>query len=195
MIEQEITAKEGQVAAALRALGRRIANGDESELLEWVIPKKLACAHRPLRYNRVYGGSVRNLEPAATPLIVEWAELVEACGIRSIICLMYDNELRFYNALELGQKNLVDFYDSCGFTAVHIPWEDPAHSKTAPTLIDAKRHEIRQRALFPKPELPRSAGLLLRRASRGRTTADPLEDRTRKPCNQDRALLDCSLAN
>src|SRR5437773_1526555 len=144
MMEQEIEAKAGQLAADLRALGRRIAGGDESELLVWVTPKELACAHRPLRYNRIFGGSVRNLDRSATPLVVEWAELMQVSGIRSIICLMHEAELRYYEALDLGTKSLVEFYEARGFAVRHIPWEDPAHSKTAPSAIRVKREEVRK---------------------------------------------------
>ena len=56
-----------------------------SQLLYWIIPGQLACAHRPLRYHLVHGGSRLPLSPDAAPLIVKWAEFLQVEGIRSII--------------------------------------------------------------------------------------------------------------
>ena len=146
-MEQEIESRSKLLAAELRNLGRRIANRDDSQLLVWPIPGALACAHRPLRHNRLYGGSVRNLAPEATPLIFEWVEQVELEGIRSIICLMHDTELKFYEALDLKAANLVEFYRARRFNVAHIPWEDPAHSRTNPMIVTKKRTQARRDAL------------------------------------------------
>ncbi len=146
-MEQEIEAQSERLASEVKSLGRRISNSDDSQLLVWVIPEALACAHRPLRYNRLYGGSVRNLAPEATPLIYEWAELIELSGIQSIISLMHDTELEFYRALDLNASTLVEFYRARGFSVAHIPWEDPAHSKSNAVTITRKRNQVRRDAL------------------------------------------------
>ena len=80
-------------------LGRRIENGDENQLLIWVIPSRLACSHRPLRHNRLYGGSLRNLDSGATDLVRAWAKRIRGEGIRSIICLMSKEEVEWYARL------------------------------------------------------------------------------------------------
>jgi len=146
-MEQEVDSKTNELASELRALGRRIGNDDQSELLVWVIPNALACSHRPLRYNKLYGGSVRNLDSKATPLVFDWIEMIKVCGIRSIICLMHETELQYYGALDLRASNLVEFYRLNGFDVMHIPWEDPAHSKSDETTITVKRNKVRASAL------------------------------------------------
>lgn len=156
-MESEISARESQIASELRALARRLSAGDESELVAWVISNELACSHRPLRYHRLFGGSARNLAPEAAPYVREWAEMVAIYGFQSIICLMSLMEVGFYQDLELGTNNLISFYQS-RFKVCHVPWEDPAHSKTPRVLIEIKKREIRQVALegfdnLPKPVL------------------------------------------
>jgi len=145
-----------EIARKLGELGRRIEDGDDSELLVWIIPDKLACAHRPLRHNRLYGGSSLNLDPDATPFIFEWSMLVQIEGIKSIICLMYQSEIDLYNRLDLGAENLIEFYKQQGFDVAHIPWEDPAHSKTSWDLVSKKLEIIRRDALnaYDKLEKP-----------------------------------------
>lgn len=153
-MEAEISVRESQIASELRALGRRLSAGDESELAVWVIPNELACSHRPLRYHRSFGGSARNLAPEAAPYVREWAEMVAVYGIQSIICLMSPTEIGFYRDLELGTSDLISFYES-RFNVRHLPWEDPAHSKTPQRLIEMKKREIRQTALEACDELPK----------------------------------------
>ena len=130
-----------------KALGRRIGEGDESELLLWVIPSLLACCHRPLRHNRLYGGSARHLDSDATPLVHNWAHRVRAYGIRSIICLMSENELAFYERLDLQAKNLLEFYCAQGFEVVSIPWKDPAHVRIDPAALREKERQVSVQAL------------------------------------------------
>lgn len=151
-MEAEISARESQIAAQLRALGRRLSAGDESELAVWVIPDELACSHRPLRYHRLFGGSARNLSPEAAPYVRDWMELIAVYGIKSIICLMSPTEVGFYRDLDLGTADLIAFYES-RFAVQHLPWEDPAHSKSPPALIERKKRETRQRALKAFDEL------------------------------------------
>jgi len=153
-MEAEISARESQIASELRSLGRRLSAGDESELAVWVIPNELACSHRPLRYHRLFGGSARNLAAEAAPFVREWAEMIAVYGIQSIICLMSPTEVGFYRDLELGTTDLISFYES-RFKVRHLPWEDPAHSKTAPALIEKKKRETRQAALEAFNDLPK----------------------------------------
>jgi hypothetical protein len=48
LLEELIETKTLEIKRAMSALGRRLEAGDESQLLVWVIPGNLACAHRPL---------------------------------------------------------------------------------------------------------------------------------------------------
>lgn len=140
-----------------KTLGKRIEAGDESELLLWIIPSQLACCHRPLRHNRLYGGSARNLDSSATPLVLDWARAVRACGIRSIICLMSENELAFYERLDLQAMNLLEFYRAQGFEVVSIPWKDPAYVRIDPAALREKERQVSVQALSSFDALPKPA--------------------------------------
>ncbi len=146
-IEELVDAKTEAIRSALSQLGRKMEQGDDSQLLHWVIPEKLACAQRPLRHHPLYGGSGRNIEPAAAPLVKDWAELVEMEGVRSIISLMHARDLSYYEKLDLGAPTLLEFYKAHGFEVVHIPWEDPHHSKTSSERIRKTLVTIRKKAL------------------------------------------------
>lgn len=142
----------------LKALGDRIEKGDESELLIWVIPSQLACSHRPLRHNRLYGGSLRNLDVGASSMVKQWVVRVRADGIRSIICLMSADELKLYDNLDLGAENLMELYERQGCCVAKVPWEDPAHIKKDLKALRAKEQEVCKQALrkfdtLPKPVL------------------------------------------
>lgn len=130
-----------------KALGRRIEEGDESELLLWVIPSLLACCHRPLRHNRLYGGSAWHLDSGATPLVHDWARRVRAYEIRSIICLMSEQELEFYKRLDLQAESLLEFYRAQGFVVASIPWKDPRHVRSDPEALREKEHQVSVEAL------------------------------------------------
>jgi len=153
-MEREISDRQAQIASELRALGRRLSAGDESELLVWIIPNELACSHRPLRYHRLFGASARNLAPEAAPYVREWAEMIAVYGIQGIICLMSPTEVGFYRDLELGANNLIAFYKS-RFQVCHLPWEDPAHSKTPQSMIETKKRKVRRAALEEYDKLPK----------------------------------------
>ena len=93
-----------EILNAMRALGRAIQGGDDHELLHWVVPGVLAVAHRPLRYHPLHGGSRLPLPADAAPLVVEWAELLQVEGIKSIISLMHHGDTACYRSLSLGDR-------------------------------------------------------------------------------------------
>jgi hypothetical protein len=152
-MEETVERKRVEIRHALKQLGNRIEGGDDAELLVWV-SSNLACSHRPLRYDRFFGGSLRNIDPQATPRVFEWAKRIREAGIKSIICLMYEKELDFYRQLDLGANDLLDFYRTQGFQVCWLPWEDPAHSKSGQAEIRRKRDEIREQALIAFDQLP-----------------------------------------
>jgi hypothetical protein len=164
-LESQIEAKRIEVVAGMKALQRKLEAGDDSELLAWVIPGALACAHRPLRYHPRYGGSGLPIPGEAKPLILDWVEQIRMEGIASIISLMHDRDLRCYQQIELGGMNLSAFLEHEGFNLCPLPWEDPAHSRTNPAAKRAKLEQIREHALeaydrLPKPVLLQcSAGI------------------------------------
>ncbi len=148
--------KASQVRTALAGLGKRLDAGDDRELLVWVIPGKLACAHRPLRHHPHFGGSRKDLPPDAGPEVRRWAGRMKTVGIQSIISLIHPKELRHYDRLDLGAQDLIDFYRKSGFEVRHIPWEDPAHRPTsADYSFQEELARIRAEALQAFDELPK----------------------------------------
>jgi hypothetical protein len=147
--------KAKELCRALSALGKRISAGDDSELLAWVIPDRLACAHRPLRHHPQFGGSGKDLPPEASREVLEWVDRIKSKGIQSIISLMHPKELRHYAKLNLDAKNLIDFYQKSGLEVRSIPWEDPAHR---PSLRDVSFQEelarVQTRVLHAFNNLP-----------------------------------------
>ena len=154
-LETAIEEKTKSIRLAMSALGRRLEEGDESELLCWVITNSLACAHRPLRWHRLYGGSGNNLAPEATLLVFEWAKRIRQDGIRSIISLMHDRDIGYYQALNLRAADLIGFYKQEGFRVSHIPWEDPHHKKSSTTEKGKMLLKIREKALMAYIKLPK----------------------------------------
>jgi hypothetical protein len=158
-MEAEVKNKEHEIALQIGKRGRDLENNykHDENLLVWVIPEELACAHRPLRYHPLYGGSGKNLSIDAAPEVMDWAETISLLGIKSIICLMHQKDIDYYKDLDLDAPNLIEFYKKF-FEVRHIPWEDPHHSRTDKSLIEMKLKQVRQDALrayndIPKPVL------------------------------------------
>jgi hypothetical protein len=149
----------------MKALGDRLESGDDRELLVWVIPNVLACAHRPLRHHPLYGGSGQPIPAAVKPLILDWIEQIRAEGIASVISFMHDQDLPCYNDIDFDGVNLNEFLERYGFCVAAIPWEDPHHKGTDPLTKRKTLERCRVAALeafdrIPKPVLLQcSAGI------------------------------------
>jgi len=156
--ETEIRTKTKELQTALATLGKRLDDGDDSEILVWVISAVLACAHRPLRHHPEFGRDRRgrNLPPKATPKVFEWLRRIKDSGIRSIICLMHSKELGHYSQLDLGAENLIEFYKTSGLEVRHVEWDDPAHRPSLDRATYARELlRIRTQALRAFDELPK----------------------------------------
>jgi hypothetical protein len=151
--ERLVQMKTVEIQTALGHLAREIAQGNDKELLHWVIDDELAVGHRPLRYHPYYGASGKNVAPEAAPLVKEWVELIQCAGIRSIILLMHERDLWYYEKLDLGSRGLIDFYTRQGFEVAHLPWEDPFHKRTP-------RDQLRQKVLLIRKEALQAYGRL-----------------------------------
>lgn len=116
------------IRAGIMHFRERNERGDYSAVMTWVMPGKLACAARPLRYHHIYGGSGKALPSEAKPELDKWIECVRSEGIVSLICLVSEKELAHYTQLLPVGTNLIDYYRESGFEVCHIPWSDPAHS-------------------------------------------------------------------
>jgi hypothetical protein len=154
-LEVFIERKTTEIRDALRNLRRKLEGGDESELVHWVIRDNLACSQRPLRHHPLFGGSGKNIASEAAPLVRDWPILMQCVGIKSIISLMHARDLVYYEKLNLGAPNLIAFYQSSGFEVVHLPWEDPHHSKTSNVQVRQKLLSIRDKALAAYDQLPK----------------------------------------
>lgn len=153
-----VETKRLEIRSAMRSLGRAIQGGDDRELLHWVIPRVLAVVHRPLRYHPLYGGSRLPLPEDASPLIEEWADLLQVEGVRSIISLMHDGDVACYRKLSIGNGDLLTYLQDRGFFIARHPYEDPAHKSVRPSEARLRLHRIREEALesfdrLPKPVL------------------------------------------
>jgi hypothetical protein len=146
-LEEFIEKKTAERRAGLSGLERKLKDGDDSELVHWVIRDRLACSHRPLRHHPLHGGSGKNIAPEAALLVEDWSVLAQCEGIKSIISLMHARDLAYYGKLDLGTPNLIEFYRNSGFEVAHIPWEDPFHSRTSRAQIGDKLLVIREEAL------------------------------------------------
>lgn len=80
-------------------------------MLRWQVRNELAGSHRP--------GYAAELVDQAE--VDRWIADVKALGIRSIICLLADDQLGFYKELPGG---LVAYYRKSGFNVEHVPARD-----------------------------------------------------------------------
>lgn len=81
--------------------------------MKWVIDDVLARARRP-----GYGEG----DPVAETVVEAWRDEARELGIRSILCLLDDEQLRFYEGL--GEGGLLETYRAGGFAIGHVPVVD-----------------------------------------------------------------------
>jgi len=93
----------------------------------WEIAGKLARSCRP-GYPWVADAQVpRNA-------VDEWLSEIRDSGIRSIICLLADDQLSFYAELPDG---LLTHYEQSGFQVAHVPAEDHLRPPLSPAHLAA----------------------------------------------------------
>jgi len=106
----------------------------------WVIENELARGRRP-GYGGEHGGPVSQAE------VDEWIAKAKAFGVRSIICLLGEDQLCLYESLSAG---LLSYYREAGFAVAHVP----ARDHEWPPLTDAHLEKIWQAyGELPKPVL------------------------------------------
>jgi protein tyrosine/serine phosphatase len=113
--------------------------------VEWVIADTLARGRRP----GYFQGS------AVTASVVEaWIDKVKALRVKSIICLLGDDQLGYYSALE---SDLLAYYRAQGFEVAHVPALDHQRPPLTPDHLTAIWKAYQD---LPKPVLIHcSAGL------------------------------------
>jgi hypothetical protein len=147
VVDEQFRMKCAEVAAKMNELGRRHEAGNDIEIVVWVIPGALACAHRPLRHHPTYGGSGASVSATAKPLLLDWVTQLRLEGVKSIISFMHARDLRCYEEIGFDEADILEFFEAHGFKVVRLPWEDPAHSRTDSRLKEAKREEMCKAAL------------------------------------------------
>jgi len=79
-------------------------------MFHWAIKGKLARGRRP-------GVELKRGSQVPKARVDEWIKEAQGLGIRSIICLLDDRQLKYYEKLPAG---LVRYYKSKGMKVVHI---------------------------------------------------------------------------
>lgn len=112
-----------------KELGRirdEIARGNEEDVLAWVSDGELAGAHRPLRYDPMYGGR-GSLPVKAVGAVRHWVDLVTGAGIRTVFVLATESELVRYDNLQVHPDGFIGYLRARGLHVRHLPLSDPAH--------------------------------------------------------------------
>jgi protein tyrosine phosphatase len=98
-------------------------------MFRWVIKDQLAGAPRPRRKKKPTSQVPQSIVNA-------WIKKAKiSFGIRSIICLLDDCQLRLYESLRI---DLVSYYRAKGFQAEHIPVRNYRH----PALSDRELEKV-----------------------------------------------------
>lgn len=80
--------------------------------VEWVVADTLARGRRPGYFQG---------RPVPKSEVDAWIDNVHALGVKSIICLLGDDQLPFYGELE---TDLISYYRAAGFDVAHVPARD-----------------------------------------------------------------------
>lgn len=109
-------------------------------MVSWVIRDQLARSSRP-GYADERDAMVARMD------VDRWLEKVRSVGIKSIICLLAEDQLVLYSSLPSG---LVAYYQQAGFSVAHIP----AHDYQSPPLTARHLEQIwNAYQSLPKPVL------------------------------------------
>ena len=146
-MDDRIEEKRTEIVSKMKALRRRLESDDDSELLVWVIPNRLACAHRPLRHHPLYGGAGHVIPATAKQLIIDWVEQIRLEGIASIISLMHDRDLAHYGDIDFQGNDLFGFLQQEEFRVCRLPWKDPAYSRSNAAATKKKLISVQNEAL------------------------------------------------
>jgi protein tyrosine phosphatase len=86
-------------------------------MFRWAIAGALAGGPRPRIPHK-------HLSQVPRSSVDEWIKKAKVNGIRSVICLLDESQLRLYKKLPRG---LVSYYRASGFQAAHIPVRNYQH--------------------------------------------------------------------
>ena len=101
-------------------------SGEEDRRAEWVIEGILARAHRPgYPANRPDVDKIR-----------QWADAALEMGVRSIISVIDDAQVSYYDSLDLDGGGLFGYYRSLGLTVEHISADDYKTPPLSPEQLE-----------------------------------------------------------
>ena len=108
--------------------------------IKWALESKLAGCHRP-------GYEHGQNQPVAPEVVDAWVTEARESGIKSIICLLADEQLSLYDTLKDG---LVEHYRQHGFFVDHIPVNDYSQPPLSERQLQAVWEGYQR---LPKPVL------------------------------------------
>ena len=100
---------------------------DEIYRAEWVIEGVLARSQRP-------GYPV---DRPTSETVEEWADAALEMGVRSILCVMDDTQISYYDSVDLDGGGLFGYYRSLGFAVEHVQAEDHKSPPLSAEELDA----------------------------------------------------------
>lgn len=109
-------------------------------MLEWVVGGNLVRGRRP-------GYTGEKGTPVLRASVDQWLTEVKALGIRSVICLLADDQLTLYDDIPGG---LVPYYEAGGLQVAHVPARDHKSPPLSSDQLDAVWHHYQR---LPKPVL------------------------------------------
>jgi protein tyrosine phosphatase len=86
-------------------------------MIKWVIDNQLARGQRP-GYSGWRGRQVPKVD------VDRWIEDVKTFSVKSIICLLAEDQLQLYSGLPL---DLISYYRQAGLNVEHVPVKDLQH--------------------------------------------------------------------
>lgn len=114
---------------------------------EWVVRGKLARGRRP-------GYTGESAAPVLRASVDQWLTEVKGFGVRSVICLLADDQLMLYDGVPGG---LIPYYEAAGLQVAHVPARDHKSPPLSSDELDAVWLHYQR---LPKPVLVHcSAGM------------------------------------
>lgn len=101
--------------------------GNETYQAEWVIKGTLACSQRP-------GYPVNR---PALETVREWVDIALGMGVQSVICVLDDTQVSYYDSLNLDGGGLLGYYESLGLAVEHVQAEDYKTPPLSSEQLDA----------------------------------------------------------
>jgi protein tyrosine phosphatase (PTP) superfamily phosphohydrolase (DUF442 family) len=107
---------------------RKIHREGAMVMFRWAIASVLAGTSRPRR-------RYMPLQQVSKSVVDAWIKRVKARGIRSVICLLDESQLRLYETLP---RDLVAYYQASRLRSEHIPVRNYQH----PALSDSQLKKV-----------------------------------------------------